>query len=511
MSRYLLPLFALLMGVALAPGIPHEASAETTIRLSNLANEYPDRLVFRLAASSDMNITDVTLSYSLTGRGTSALAKPDQVITPATEVNTSVVVDVNSAASYIPVGSEFTYRWEIRTADDEVFTGPDQTFFYLPPGQEWTSVSNEIIAVYYHGNKEALARDYLEAGDETWQKVGVDLLNTELRITPVKVILFDNEGEMDPARPGAGSGTFDAAVTTCGTKVTADIVLVIPASCGTSDRTDTLRHEFGHIINQAAGEGPLGKLPSWLDEGTAVYAQTSVGTNYVQAFETGVARDRLIPFSQMGTPSADAGGVNLFYGQAYFMTLYLIEKEGPETFAEFFATIKAGSRFDQALEETYGFDLAGFEQEFREANQLGSSQQQPTAAPTRDPQQSTEPTPAPTRRPGSQAVDNDDDGGIGTAPLLVGGLAVVFALLAALSFLAAQVLSNNRQTAATGGPAPPPAPDGTAPAYQRPPPDDEWARQPPPPPTRADAEASAQEMTDRPTLEPPPNDDSGPD
>jgi hypothetical protein len=40
------------------------------------------------------------------------------------------------------------------------------------------------MAVYYHGNKEALARDYLEAGDETWQKIGVDLLNTQLRITP---------------------------------------------------------------------------------------------------------------------------------------------------------------------------------------------------------------------------------------------------------------------------------------------------------------------------------------
>jgi hypothetical protein len=502
LSRYLLPLLALLIGAALAPGvIPEPAAAETTIRLSNLANEYPDRLVFRLAATSDINITDVTLSYRLTGRGTSALAKPNEAITPATDINTSVVVQVNSGASYIPVGSEFIYHWEIRTEDNEVFKGPDQTFFYLPPDQEWTSVSNDIMAVYYHGNKEALARDYLAAGEETWQKIGVDLLQAELRVKPVKVILFDNEAEMDPARPGAGAGTFDAAVTTCGTKVTADIVLVIPASCGTNDRTDTLRHEFGHIINEAAGEGPLGTLPSWLDEGTAVYAQTTVGTNYTQAFETAVARDRLIPFNQMGTPSADAGAVNLFYGQSYYMTLYLIDKEGPETFAEFFATIKRGARFDQALEQVYGFDLAGFEEEFREANELGGSRE-PT--PTREPQQSADPTEAPTRGSNQSANDDDGDGdGIGTAPLLVGGLAVVFALLAALSFLASQVISNNRRSAEPGGGVPPAAAPSTATS----PPPDEWAQRPPPPPLPASDPAP--EANDR-APEPPPVEGSGP-
>jgi hypothetical protein len=477
--RFFLPLLVLLIGATLAPGMPTEASAETTIRLSTVSNEYPSRLVFRVAASSSTaNITDVTLSYSITGRGTSALAKPDQEITPATDVNTDVVVQVNSGASYIPVGSEFKYRWVMTTDDGETFESPEETFFYLPRDQEWESVSNEIMQVWFHGNKQALAEDYLAAGLETWEKVGIELLNAELRVKPVKVVLFDNEAEMDPARPGAGSGSFDAAVTTCGTKVTADIVLVIPVSCGTDDRTDTLRHEFGHIINEAAGEGPLGQLPSWVDEGTAVYAQSTVGDNYLQAFDTGVNRDRLIPFGQMGTPSADAGGVNLFYGQAYQMVLYLIEKEGPETYAEFFATIKRGSRFDTALEETYGFDVAGFEQEFREANGLGSSQQQPTAAPTEDSQQSEDPTARPTERPNQSAGDDDDDGGIGTAPLIVGGLAVVFALLAALSYLASQMLSNSRRTQPDAGPQPPSAPPAGAPLYT-PPADDEWSRQPP--------------------------------
>ncbi|HEX6031153.1 MAG TPA: peptidase MA family metallohydrolase, partial [Tepidiformaceae bacterium] len=459
----------------------------TQVVSSTVSNEYPSRLVFKLQAGASSNITDVTLSYRLTGRGSSALAQPTDPVTPGTTVTTEVVVQVNSGASYIPVGSEFVYHWEIRTDDGQSFSSPDETFFFLPPGQDWKSVTNDIMAVYFHGNKEQLANAYLKSGDETWQKMGVQLLNTKLSVVPVKVILFDNEQEMDPARPGAGQGTFDAAVTTCGTKVTADVVLVIPVSCGTPDRTDTLRHEFAHIINQAAGEGPLGKLPSWLDEGTAVQAQSTPGDNYVQAFQSAVARDRLIPFDRMGTPSNDANTVNLFYGQAYFMSKYLADKKGPETYAKFFATIKQGARFDEALKTVYGFDLAGFEQEFRAANELGS-QTSPTAAPSPTrPRQSTQPTAVPTPRTRPQ-LDDNGDGGIGTATILIIGLAVLFALLAVLSFLVAQVMANNRRTATPAGGPRPAAPPPPPPA-----PSDEWTRppdlqQPPPPPAAPPSE-----------------------
>ena len=481
MIRFLLPALVLFSAAFVAQAEPRAAAAETQVLLSTVTNEYPQRLIFRLGASSTANITDVTLSYSITARGTSALGKPEATITPSKQVTTQVTIQVNSAASYIPVGSEFTYHWEVRTDDGQTYSSPDTKFLYLPTNQDWKSLQNEILSVYYHGNKEALAQSYLEAGDETWKKIGVDLLRTQLKFTPVKVILFDNEAEMNPARPGSAGSTFDAAVTTCGTKVTADIVLVIPVSCGTPDRTDTLRHEFGHIINQAAGEGPLGKLPSWLDEGTAVYAQTRPGDNYSGAFNTAVNRDRLIPFGQMGTPSGDASAVNLFYGQSYFMTKYLVDKGGPEKFSLFFATIKKGSRFDEALKTVYGFDLAGFEQEFRGANNL-SAQASPTAgaSPTRAPQQSSQPTVAPTSRSQAQLDDGDDGGGIATSTLLIVGLAVVFGLLAILSFLATQMLGNSRRAQPAGAPH---SPAPTAPTASAPPPTptDEWAQRPPPP------------------------------
>jgi hypothetical protein len=328
---------------------------------------------------------------------------------------------------------------------------------------EWQSVENEIVRVYYHGDRAGIAEEYLEAGLATHQQIAVELFGAELPTLPVKVILFAEEQDLEQARPGDG-GTLDAAVINCGTKVTSDIVFVIHRSCGTSDRTDTFRHEFGHIINEAAGEGPLGVLPSWLDEGMAVHAQSSPGDNYVGAFDAARRSNRLIPFNQMGTAATTSNQVNLFYGQSYAMAAYLIEREGPQTFANFFATIKAGARFDLALEEIYGFDVAGFEEEFYAANDIGAA---PTAAPTSPAGSGAGVTPVATRPP-LQTSDIDRSGGddeaIDTVVIALGGATVLFVLLAVFFYLYSVMLSGNR------------------PATERPPPgeDDQW--RPPPPP-----------------------------
>jgi len=430
-------------------------SADATFDSVTVSNGYPKDLTFKVSAHSSSDITDATLSYAITGRNTSAIGKPDN-IQPGKQLDTSVVVQVNSSSSYIPVGSEFTYHWELTMADGSKASSPDQKFLFLPTGQDWKSVSGDFMTVYYHGDKQDLANSYLKAGIETFKKMGTDLLHVQLAVVPVKVILFDNEQESAQARPPT-STKFDAAVTTCGTKVTQDIVLVIPVSCGTSDRTDTLRHEFTHIINATAGEGPLGKLPSWLDEGTAVNGQTSPGDNYTGSFQSAVRNDRLIPFAQMGTAPSDAAKVNLFYGQSYFMAKHLIDK-GADKYAQFFGTIKKGARFDDALKQTYGFDLAGFEAEFRQANGLKPQQAgSPTTAPTARPT-STRAVASPTAAPTSKASTNDSGGNDTRTMVIIIAIAVLFALLAVFAYLTAMFLGNSRKKSPPLSSPPPSAP-----------------------------------------------------
>ncbi len=454
MTWKVVPAAALLAFFALTLLPAASVRADTVFDSVTVSNGYPKDLTFRVSARADLDITDATLSYAITGRNTTAIGKPEE-FRPGSRLETSVVVQVNSASSYIPVGSEFTYHWELTLADGSKVASPDQKFLFLPTGQDWKSVSGEFMTVYYHGDKQDLANSYLKAGIETFKKMSTDLLHVELAVVPVKVILFDNEQESSLARPPT-STKFDAAVTTCGTKVTQDIVLVIPVSCGTSDRTDTLRHEFTHIINATAGEGPLGKLPSWLDEGTAVNGQVSPGDNYTGAFQAAVRNDQLLSFAQMGTSPSDPAKVNLFYGQSYYMARYLIEK-GAGKYAQFFATIKKGARFDDALEQTYGFDLAGFESEFRQANGLKPQQAgSPVTAPTQRPTATRPGATAGAAAKGSQSGGSSSDDT--RTMVIIIAVAVLFALLAVFAYLVAMFLGNTRTKSPSRPEGPPTSP-----------------------------------------------------
>ncbi|MDZ7728197.1 MAG: hypothetical protein U5Q44_08365 [Dehalococcoidia bacterium] len=122
-------------------------------------------------------------------------------------------------------------------------------------------------------------------------------------------------------------------------------------------------------------------------------------------------------------------------------------------FVRFFSTIKEGTRFDQALEEVYGFDLAGFEDAFREAHGL-----EPRSSPdaTEPPAQEEDPelldsTPAgePTRPP-LATTGGGDDGTFDTGVILIVGSAALFGLLGLLFYLLSMMLSSNRSAAASG-------------------------------------------------------------
>ena len=271
------------------------------------------------------------------------------------------------------------------------------TFFYLPPGRVWSRVENEFMHIHYYGDRETLARDYLAAAAATYERIGRRLLRTELEVVPVNVVLFGSEAEMQEGRPSRGE-TYDGATFTCGSQL-GNTLFMIAASCGTGDIADTLRHEFTHILTKAAGEGALTKLPAWLDEGTAVYSQTVPGSGYTDSFDAAVTVDRLIDFIEIAAQNSNPVEVGIFYGQSYEMVRFLIGIGGDAQFAELFATIKAGNRFDNALEIVYGFDLDGFEEAFRQANGLSSSATEPEPQPTTPPQreQPDPATPVPTK------------------------------------------------------------------------------------------------------------------
>ena len=507
---------SLLLLAGLAAGTVAPAAAQAPAFETAIVNEFPQFLRFRLEASAPREVVDVSLRYAVTGSGSRAFAKPEE-FEPGADVSVEVPVPTG-VRGYIPVGSEFVYYWELTLDNGTVLASEADIFFYLPPDKEWLRVENDFMHIHYQPGFGDVARDFLEAAGRTYARVGA-LLRTELEIVPVNTVLFASEAEIEEAQPSR-STTYDAATILCGSQVADNVLFVIDRACGTRDSSDTLRHELAHILTKAAGESALGKIPSWLDEGTAVHAQTEPGA-ITNAFAAAVARDALIPFAQMGTGNRDPSEVGLFYGQAYEMVRFLLDRGGEERFARLFATIKQGNRYDAALETVYGFDFAGFETAFREAHGLPPREPpapvesateapaateppapagEPTPAATEPPEPVEEPTPAATAAATPEQVvpassgGGDDGFAIGAVSIGAIGGGVVLALLALLAYLFSLMLDNRaREAASASVPAvplssqqPPAAP--APPPHQQPPsqpparefdPDDYWG--PPPP------------------------------
>jgi hypothetical protein len=198
---------------------------------------------------------------------------------------------------------------------------------------------------------------------------------------------------------------------------------------------DILRHELTHVVTEVAGEGPYGGVPAWLDEGTAMYAQSEPGEGFTAALEGAVRRDRLLSVRSMTSPTGDPDKVTLFYGEAWSLVSFLVKEYGEAKFAQLYAVFKEGSTTDKALQQVYGFDQEGLEDAWRASLGLAPRQRAtvtPTATAT-----PAQPSPTPAQGNGLQAEGEEDEVPWATAAALgAAGFAFVAVSLGGGVFLA---------------------------------------------------------------------------
>ena len=409
------PLALALLALAALALRPGAAAAAPSVTDEGVTNRFPGGIEFSVSASADQPIEKVRLRYTVLPDGTRASAVPD--FQPAATISAGLILGGGRVEEvYMPPGTVIRYHWEVEDADGNVATTPEATIVYEDVRFDWQQLEADGVILQYYSGSDEDAQAMLDVARDALAEMST-LLNAEVGF-PANVRIYSSVDDMRPALQRR-SESYESQIITAGVRVSSDTVLVLG-----NVSFSTLRHELTHVVTAIAGEGPIGKLPAWLDEGTAVYGQGDP-EGFRDAVERAIDRGNVLSVRSITSYQGDPEKVNLFYGESWALVSFLIDTYGEEKFAQLFAEIKSGKSTDRAMEAVYGFDQDGVDNEWRASEGL----------PPREGGGNGDEEPAPTFPPSNGGNGSAKDDGGGTSAGLVIGLALaVLAVAGAIGF-----------------------------------------------------------------------------
>ena len=370
-----LMLIAINFGAAIrvvSPATTHADEAITLAAPPSVQNRFPTELVFSVSARDSAQITDAVLHYQLLPDSTMVQARG--AFQKGTSIQAEYHLRSNGNPLYMPPGKQVKFTWTLSDANGASLTTPQTTTSFDDTRFQWQHVTAGNLTLYYYRGSTTQASSLLAVG-----RLAIDKAAALESVTvdfPLKLYAYTSSQDFLPAAQKESQAT-DPGIE--GQAQPPDTVLFVASSLTGNEVQDTVRHELTHLVTGAAVRGGFENLlPLWLNEGISVYEQSDPD-GYGQALQQAVAADTVVPIQVLeSSRGIDAG---LFYGESWALVKFLVEKSGPQTFAQLLAAIKNGTSIDKALQAGYGFDRTGLYNAWRDSEHLsGQGRSQATSA-----------------------------------------------------------------------------------------------------------------------------------
>jgi hypothetical protein len=394
-------LFVLLTAALLISALPVAAQGTLTVSNDRAILEFPDRLTFRADFQNDRPIEKVVLEYGVEQWtcGT-VIAKAFPEIAPGKDASVEWTWEMKQSGSQ-PPGSKIWWRWHIFDDQGKEIVTNRKEIVWLDDQHDWQTQSGDDINLHWYAGGSSFGRELHESAVESLNNLGtVTGLRTD---KPIDLYIYGGTEDMRDAvlyEPGwtGGLAYSDHNIV---------IIGITPAQMDWGKRTQA--HELTHVLVGQLTFSCLSDIPTWLQEGLAVYGEGGPDQPSQQQFDQALKDNSLLPVRSLsGGFSEDPSKADISYTQSYSLVKFLIEKYQQAKMLDFLRTLRDGATVDEALQQVYGFDIEGFEDAWRAdigARPRSGSDAKPT--PTRVPTivptfapasiSNTGPTPAPTR------------------------------------------------------------------------------------------------------------------
>jgi Peptidase MA superfamily len=337
---------------------PAQAATSPQITDTQVTLKFPESITFSATASAERELREIVLEYGVdlrtcgTVSGLAFLEFP-----PGASADVSWTWDMRQSGS-LPPGATIWYRWRVTDASGAEQVGEQRRVSWLDDTHDWQSLSRETLTLHWYEGDEAFATALLDSASESLARLG-----RETGVAPqrqVHVYVYNGADDLREAvlyEPGwtGGLAYSDHSLT---------IIGVEPDALEWGKRVTA--HELTHVLVGDRAFSCVGSIPTWLNEGIAVYGEGGPEPYSLNLLQAAIDGDTLLSVRSLsGGFSEDPQQADLSYVQSYSIVRYLIVEHGQERLLALFDQLAAGDPIDAVLQAVYGFGIDGLEDRWR--------------------------------------------------------------------------------------------------------------------------------------------------
>jgi hypothetical protein len=360
------------------------AVSKIEVTRNEILLNFPETATVRLSLTNDIEITSVILEYGTEQQTCGeVIAKAFPIFTPGNRVDTEWTWEMRQSGS-LPPGTQLWWRWRLTDANGDETVTETQTATWLDDEHNWKTFNNgEFLRLHYYAGNQALINELSSAAYD-----GLQFNETQSGLSaesPIDIYIYSDTDDLKDAILYEPSWTGGQAFPDH------DIVILGISESDLAWGRVAIVHELTHVLVGHLTFSCLGDVPTWLNEGLAVYSEGGLDPLSQRQLEDAIRNDTLLSVRSIsGGFSEVPDKAYLSYSQSYSITNFLIETHGQDKMTELLLGLRDGLTIDNALTQTYGYDIDSLEDAWRQS--IGAQPRPVSAGPTAQPTPTFVPT-----------------------------------------------------------------------------------------------------------------------
>ncbi|HCI82884.1 MAG TPA: hypothetical protein DHW02_24700 [Ktedonobacter sp.] len=417
-------LFAFLLPLCI-PGRAFAATSPIAITSENATTVFAKNINFQVSVTdTDSAITQASITVTTKVPTYSQQTYDVSVNTPAQNLQLNWQDDI-SGSKFLFSGTPLMYSWMFHDRNDHWFTGSTQNITVIDSRFQWQHLSQGELQVYWYGQGTDFGQIVLSQALDNIKRISANLGGGPT--SPITLWVYQSSDDFRGALP---PNTFEWVGGLAYPPLNEAFVVVDSPNADTLVRD--MPHELTHVIfHELVKLNDL--VPTWFDEGLAVYNQTYHEPEMQQSFDDALKTHSLLPLDTLadGFP-ADSNKAYLAYAESWQFMSYMYNTFGIAKMAHLIHLMNNPSgAFEYEMTNAFGEDSTHIE------NQWLLSLNQPPILPST---QSTKSTTQPSNKAVVPLVTTTD----ASAPWLIGAGALL--ILLSLSGVSGLFVYQRRRT-----------------------------------------------------------------